>query len=92
MDNIILNELEDIISDSLKQNRMEEPLAEIHFKKGIETNHLHVSNTRPMPNHLKDEADILLQKHINEGIIAPVNHPNFWLSPEFCMTKGSEIS
>ena len=88
MENVILSEFEDVISDSLKQKRMEGPPAEIHFKKGVEIKPLHVSIARPMPIHMKEEADKTLQKYISEGVIVPVSHPTSWLSPAFWVAKG----
>ena len=83
MEKSIMLEFEDVISDSLRNKCMQGPPAEIVFKEGVEVRPLHINIARPLPIHMKQEADKTLQKYIDEQIIVPVDHPTTWLSPAF---------
>ena len=83
LEKTILIEFEDVISDSLKHKRMGVAPAEIYFKAGIKIKSLHVTIARPLPLHMKAEADKTLKKYIDEGIIQPVNHPQRGYHPHF---------
>ena len=92
LEKIILLEFEDVISDSLKHKRMGGAPAEIYFKAGIEIKPLHITIARPLPLHMKEEADKTLKKYISEGIIEAVNRPTTWLSPAFWVAKQDKKS
>ena len=83
---------QDVISDCLKHKRMSGAPAEIKFKEGVTINPLHINIARPLPIHMKKEADLTLNKYIKEGIIEPVNYPTTWLSPAFWVAKGDKKS
>ena len=92
MELAIMEEFDDVISDSLKHKRMSGAPAEIKFKEGVTINPLHINIARPLPIHMKKEADLTLNKYIKEGIIEPVNYPTTWLSPAFWVAKGDKKS
>ena len=92
MENAIMEEFQDVISDCLKHKRMSGAPAEITFKEGVSIKPLHINIARPLPIHMKREADMTLNKYIKEGIIEPVNYPTTWLSPAFWVAKGDKKS
>ena len=92
MEKSIMLEFEDVISDSLRNKCMQGPPAEIVFKEGVEVRPLHINIARPLPIHMKQEADKTLQKYIDEQIIVPVDHPTTWLSPAFWVGKADKKS
>ena len=92
MEKTIMKEFPDVISDSLRNKCMRGPPAEIVFKEGVEVKPLHINIARPLPIHMKEEADKTLQKYIDEQIIVEVNHPTTWLSPAFWVGKADKKS
>ena len=92
MEKSIMQEFEDVISDSLRNKCMQGPPAEIVFKEGVDVKPLHINIARPLPIHMKEEADKTLQKYIDEQIIVAVDHPTTWLSPAFWVAKADKKS
>ena len=73
MELAIMEEFDDVISDSLKHKRMSGAPAEIKFKEGVTINPLHINIARPLPIHMKKEADLTLNKYIKEGEVHVVS-------------------
>ena len=93
MELAILEEFHDVISDHLTPDKrvLGKPV-EITFKKGIEIKPIHITIARPVPIHLKAEADKTLDKYLREGVLVPVSHPTEWLSPGMWVPKGDKKS
>ena len=93
MEAVIMDEFHDVISDQLTPSRrIAGPPAEIVFKQGIEVKPIHISIARPVPIHLRAEADKTLEKYIREGVLVPVGFPTEWLSPGMWVQKSDKKS
>ena len=70
----------DVLSDILSAQPMKGPPMKIHLRNDIPVVPLHVCTTRQIPLHQQKEAEDLVSKLVEGGIISPVNHPTDWIS------------
>lgn len=76
----LLHEFSDVLSNSLSDKVIKGPPVKIHLEEGVDIKPLKVFTARQVPLHWQEEADRVVQEHLDAGIIERVTWPTDWIS------------
>ena len=80
LDRIITDFQHSVLSDTLSKRPMARPAMHIHLRDDLPVTPMRITTTSATPVHHREAASQLIEKLINEGIIAPVHEPTDWIS------------
>ena len=79
----------DVLRDTLPEGSMYGPDMFIKMRNDISIKLRHGTTTKPLPVHYQKEADKLIDKLLNDGIIEPIpaGEISAWISPALFILK-----
>ena len=86
---VLFREFKDVLNDKLPEEPMKGPPMTIEFKENIKINPKCVTTTKEVPYHFEREADTLVEKLLEDGVIkrVSVDEVSDWISPAFFVQK-----